>query len=576
MEEKKITKKKKRDSSGKAGAFSDRLYMEIIKTYLDTESVKETASKLKVSTVKVRRVLITEGLWSSRTSLEIQYYRNQGKSPAEIAALLSISEKAVQQYLPYTRGIYKGRHRSGAALNSADYRYRIQVLQERILRRSRDLMMEKEWKESYESGYGTGLDPIRLHLELVRGYGFPGEAEKITQVLRTYGKVEYGETITRDVLVPDDMPLWALHYTIQKCFGWQNFHLHQFELPREQFEKITDGVLGKYAELVGVVFRSPWMEPEEDFWNDDYESGSFKTWIRRKYTGPYESMCHGEGIWQSTLDLAEWRMHYSYVSIRHIFPEDGTDYYDWPKPITREAFAERSRIRAELREEEKYGRKIQVREEVFAFADIPIAAAGYMSERSCTQLLERLTVGEVFAVHDRRIQDPLFEGDSVPACFQDIMDEDLQRDIQTCLREDSPGMQPRVGCLSDVIYYNYDFGDDWHVKITASFGAEDLVESGRVRQEELEQAVRTLLENHRPVCIAQDGYPVLDDVGGIRGYVQFLKGIHQPAKKRGRAEADVWEEEEEDYGPYEDKAGSLEWARSLGWSRRRSSCQNLL
>lgn len=54
-------------------------------------------------------------------------------------------------------------------------------------------------------------------------------------------------------------------------------------------------------------------------------------------------------------------------------------------------------------------------------------AAGHMSERPCTQLLERLTAGEVFAVHDRRIQDPLFEGDSVPACFQDIMDADREK-----------------------------------------------------------------------------------------------------------------------------------------------------
>ena len=70
-------------------SFSDQLYMDIVKTYLDTESVKETAAKLKTSTVKVRKVLITEGLWSSKTSLEIQRCLNQGKTTAEIAGILA-------------------------------------------------------------------------------------------------------------------------------------------------------------------------------------------------------------------------------------------------------------------------------------------------------------------------------------------------------------------------------------------------------------------------------------------------------------------------------------------------------
>ena len=42
--------------------FTDSLYMDIIKTYLDTESVKLTAEELNTTTVKVRKVLITEGL----------------------------------------------------------------------------------------------------------------------------------------------------------------------------------------------------------------------------------------------------------------------------------------------------------------------------------------------------------------------------------------------------------------------------------------------------------------------------------------------------------------------------------
>ena len=40
------------------------LYDRIIESYEETHSVKKTAEELGTSVIKVRRVLITEGLWS--------------------------------------------------------------------------------------------------------------------------------------------------------------------------------------------------------------------------------------------------------------------------------------------------------------------------------------------------------------------------------------------------------------------------------------------------------------------------------------------------------------------------------
>ena len=59
------------------------------------------------------------------------------------------------------------------------------------------------------------------------------------------------------------------------------------------------------------------MDENEDFWQDDYESGSFKTWIRKKYTGPFYEMTHGEGIWQCKEDLKAWKKRYEYVEVEH-------------------------------------------------------------------------------------------------------------------------------------------------------------------------------------------------------------------------------------------------------------------
>ena len=49
------------------------------------------------------------------------------------------------------------------------------------------------------------IRPIRLHMELMRDDSSQAEEVKTTYVLQTYGQVTYGDTISRDVIVPDDI-----------------------------------------------------------------------------------------------------------------------------------------------------------------------------------------------------------------------------------------------------------------------------------------------------------------------------------------------------------------------------------
>lgn len=68
---------------------------QIISTYLDNRSVTDTAAKCKTSAVKVRKVLITEGLWSSRTSIEVQHYLNLGSAnDYDYHTLVKVSQMA--------------------------------------------------------------------------------------------------------------------------------------------------------------------------------------------------------------------------------------------------------------------------------------------------------------------------------------------------------------------------------------------------------------------------------------------------------------------------------------------------
>ena len=78
----------------------DELYRQIIETYQATGSVKKTAEQLGTYPIKVRRVLITEGLWHSKTSDRIAELVEQGLTVSQIADKLVISEKNVQSYMP--------------------------------------------------------------------------------------------------------------------------------------------------------------------------------------------------------------------------------------------------------------------------------------------------------------------------------------------------------------------------------------------------------------------------------------------------------------------------------------------
>lgn len=69
-------------------------------------------------------------------------------------------------------------------------------------------------------------------------------------------------------------------------------------------------------------------------------------------------------------------------------------------------------------------------------------------------------------------------------------------------RVNDPDKQPFIASLDEELYYNYDFGDDWHVRITGSYGASDLVKSGRITQEKLDEAVYEVRTKYKPVCIA--------------------------------------------------------------------------
>ena len=100
-------------------------------------------------------------------------------------------------------------------------------------------------------------------------------------------------------------------------------------------------------------------------------------------------------------------------------------------------------------------------------------------------------------------------------------------------------------------------GDGWEVKV-------ELVEeydADEKAEDELRDQIAAVITKHRPLCIALDGLPVLDDVGGIGGYCEMLTGIHG---------------EGSEHFDYDDPEETREWAGMQGWTGRLNKPATLL
>ena len=278
----------------------------VINEYQNCKSIKKIAANLNMSEVKVRRILITAGLWSSKTSDAVKELLDQNLTVAEIAQKLCMSEKNVQAYMPYKKGTYHAEELSVSAIRCQLYRERCQNAAANQVSYSPTSNNKK-----------ARLTTIRrkqaqtVHLQLALNTSGLNDQESV--ILSKYGKAASG--ITRDVLVPSTITLHALHYLIQNAFGWQNSHLHHFALPDSAFAAWTDESFRMWCELCGVLFRFPELPIDDLYWDNDYDgSASIRGWFIQKYYGPYRYAGNCERYPDSQKFLKNFLEHFPALS----------------------------------------------------------------------------------------------------------------------------------------------------------------------------------------------------------------------------------------------------------------------
>lgn len=94
----------------------DVLFFSVVRLSEQELSLKEISKRLHISEQKVRKILITAGVWSSETSRKISSLVESGKSLDEIQAVTGLTRNAVLSYLPYERGMQNAEYPTVNAL----------------------------------------------------------------------------------------------------------------------------------------------------------------------------------------------------------------------------------------------------------------------------------------------------------------------------------------------------------------------------------------------------------------------------------------------------------------------------
>lgn len=371
--------------------------------------------------------------------------------------------------------------------------------------------MQKVDSEGKRLSHVLSDQPILLRLELLNSWC----SEEDREVLMKYAQATERGAIVRDILIPPDMPLHNLHYAIQRLFGWQNSHLRAFELDEKDTARLTGNRVREWSELAGILFRGAPVDDHDKFWDDDYSSGNFKAWLKKKYTGPYEYGGYTEEFDVVKEDIELLIERFPMVEVREAF----NDYYERIKDTPNDKRAPAKILRTA------------------PILDLTMneLTDAISFDTNLIELMEKLEIRQVLGAPGS----PLAEFD------------DLVTDETVLL----PGILPRP--VTNKLFYNYDFGDNWMVEITRVDDFNQLVQQGVVDQDWMEEAMRIVAEKHQPVCVHKIGGYVMDDVGGMRGFTDFLRGVYIDDDK-------------------EEKEALKEWAKGMGWSGRKVALKNML
>lgn len=110
--------------------------------YDESVSLRTLAEEFDMTLLKVRKLLITAGAYSSGVSDEVNELHQSGKSIAEIMEQTGLSRASVHSYLPYKKGVYNMKELTLDAERCRAYRERKKVVDNLKKEMSEDALWE--------------------------------------------------------------------------------------------------------------------------------------------------------------------------------------------------------------------------------------------------------------------------------------------------------------------------------------------------------------------------------------------------------------------------------------------------
>ena len=594
----------------------DELNRAIIEEYETTRSIAQIAKKLHTNQVRVQRVLITEGLWTSKRTEQIAELRSQGLTIEQIAEKLGKDAKTIQTFLPYSRGQY-GRSESYDAVRSKDYRVRMNTAAEKMIMKEREALDEKKERvikklegfdldEIRKNGAGgegninlaphteeelernpflTDASVYRLKLELVDHFVYGGnedlgmQEEEHKDFLRL-AKAKKG--IIREVLVPSSMNLHSMHFMIQRLFGWQNGHLHHFSISEEELGRLTGGTVGGWDRLCGSLLHYP-DEDGDMYWDDDYTNDqSVKSWFKRKYIGPYAQKSVSDTYFSTRKQICDFRKRFAKFTDDMTLEEMHQQIMmDEPLNYLSERITLGQLLMKKMRGDEKeredfykswldrLNTKIQTVED-------QISAMEPRKERELEDACDNLKIWRTnrsrveewkYYRSEREIKEKTGKTSRYWLNQAEKLIPYFERQCAPIFKDYNPKLIP----VTDTLYYEYDYGDGWCVKITVldkydrktnadlttckAFVVDIMTEKDKLLKyryfqdgKEVDKDLREILAyvdaKERPRCTEVDGLNVLDDVGGLGEADAFILKHKETERMYGKlSNADSLKEE---------------------------------
>lgn len=448
---------------------------------------------------------------------------------------------------------------------------------------------------------------LKLRFELVSPYYYGKgvlrmEPEEKKEFLKL-AKARNG--IIREVLVHGEMNLHAMHYMILRLFGWWNSHLHRYFLTDSDFELSTnDHKLDDYFGMCGILFRFPGAEFSDQFWDDDYEGKySVNTWLKQKYTNAFHDFSVEDTYLKSQINVEDFKKRFKKKDIYRpgmtLEELDKRLQFDEPYNSVLESVRVRDLFRKGMGDDYDFTThlwkeymslivKMGLDEYGETYGDYP---GGLKAVKNAMQELLNLRknvlkVDEAIRYGQTAEVERFYEK---PAKEVLELQKKIIKGTENMLEAGMAFKCPSVLPFIDELYYSYDFGDDWCVRITCEEaytansdydkifekiheGDDEILNSrlpvdqlqytdtsGNMADEALREKLQKVYIEGKPVCVMMDGLSVMDDVGGIGGFFDFLRTINDDSP-------DMAEEVKE----------QKHWAKMQGWTGRKFTPEKFL